>query len=111
MITNWKLQSPDNTLWQPTVTTEGIVTFTSTSGTTPIQTLVTFPDTNGSEWIPSINDEGIIIIQSNATHIGDAALNHDRTRWAFSVVNNLVILTSSLLHRWELLPHARGVHS
>lgn len=108
----WFLQSADRSIWNPTVDTNGVVTFTSTSSTANFDpTTVTFPGV-GIDWLPIINNDGTIDVFSNDFALQNAYLTYGRTRWTFSVDSNGVIsLTSSLLHRWELLPHARGAHS
>ena len=73
-ITNWSLQSPDTTVWIPTISTRGICTWTS-GGAIVTATPPVFQSTvDATIWIPSISNAGIVTMTSGTSVIGQ--------RWA-----------------------------
>ena len=64
-ILHWSLQSPDGTVWKPTITRAGIVTFTAGG---PILTTdpPIFPGSPDPPniWTPSIDNSGLVTITS-----------------------------------------------
>lgn len=87
----WSLQSPDSTVWVPSITTEGMLSFVSGGGiitaTPPV-----FRGVGGTIWTPFISNAGLVsIVQGN--EMGQ--------RWAWKIDINLV--------RWYFDVDATGI--
>jgi len=61
--TTWTLKSPDLTVWDPSITTGGVLSFTS--GGTELNT-PRVPAWNGTGWDPSITNGGVVSVTSGA---------------------------------------------
>lgn len=61
--TNWTLTSPDATIWGPTVTTDGIMSFESDAA--PASSII-FIGLDGLAWTPSIDNSGIVTVTSGS---------------------------------------------
>ena len=65
VITRWSLQAPDGTVWKPSITRAGLVTFTPGGAvlTTDPPIFPGVPDPPNI-WTPSISNAGLVTITS-----------------------------------------------
>ena len=106
-ITTWSLQSPNGTAWVPTITTAGIVTFTSGGSvlTPRAPCFQGIPDT--TLWTPQISDAGIVSLLDVPT-MGTyraALLDSNATLWLFLVDRAGIVHVgpasdSPVMYRW-----------
>jgi len=81
-ITAWSLQSPDATVWVPTVSTRGMLTWTSGGAIVTPTPPVFQSAVDATVWIPSMSNTGIVTLTSGTSVIGQ--------RWATLLdANNL----------------------
>jgi len=76
----WSLQSPDATVWVPSITIDGIVSFTSGGGVITASPPV-FRGQGTTVWTPAISNAGLLTISSGPD------LNQ---RWAWKIDTNLI---------------------
>ena len=98
--TSWNIQSPNGSLWQPSITTSGVLSVTDIGAGTVDSILV--PDPDGTYWTPSITNDGIVSVTSGATPSVSTELpsitNTSGRIWYWLIPNNLSIL--SLAQPW-----------
>jgi len=66
--TLWTLQSPDLTIWTPSISTLGVVTWTSGAGSAGVSVILVGDD--GSFWTPAISNAGVVTRTSDAVFSG-----------------------------------------
>ena len=98
-LTTWTLRSPDTTYWSATVSTSGIVTYTSGAapGTTPV-----FVGLNGNAWDPTIDNGGVVTVTNGAPldsyDLAAALIDSGGSQWNLYVdANSLVNVTTNLI--------------
>lgn len=67
-VTNWNLQSPDGSIWTPSISTSQQISFTSGTGTVSAVPVVL--GQSGVLWTPSISNAGVITLTSGASYTG-----------------------------------------
>ena len=101
VLATWTLTSPDATVWGPSVTTAGIVTFTS--GATLVTTAVVFIGLDGNKWTPTIANTGIVTVTSggalSASDTIATLTDSNGVSWVFYVddLNVAQLTTASVL--------------
>lgn len=97
LTTSWTLTSPNATVWAPTISTGGIVTFTdgAVAATTPV-----FIGMDGLAWSPTIDNDGIVTATSgsalSSTDTAASIMDADSVVWTFYVdADGLVNITTS----------------
>lgn len=95
--TAWTLQSPNLTIWTPSISTLGVVTFTSGAGSAgPALVLV---GDDGSLWTPTISNAGIVTINSGAVFTNQVRpifLDSSGVTWYWFVTSAGISGTSTL---------------
>lgn len=86
-IFSWSLQSPDGTVWVPSVSTAGIVTWTSGGAPITLTSPVYQGTPNSKVWIPRMTDAGIPekIETLSAGQRWAALIDPNGVRWYFTV--------------------------
>lgn len=99
--TAWNLQSPNGSIWLPSITTAGILSFTDMGAGAADSILV--PDADGTYWTPSITNGGIISVTSGATPTASTELpsiaDTSGRIWYWLILDGLSIL--SLAAPWR----------
>ena len=99
LLTSWTLTSPNSTVWGPTISTGGIVTFTdgATAATAPV-----FIGLDGLAWNVAIDNFGLLLVTSGAdlasTDNAASLIDSAGTTWTFYVDSSgLVNITTSFV--------------
>jgi hypothetical protein len=95
--TTWNLQSPNGSIWLPSISTSGILSFTDVGAGTADNVLV--PDADGTYWTPSISNDGIVSVTSGAvptvsTELPSVIDTSGRV-WYWLILDSLSILSSA----------------
>lgn len=90
-ITAWTLQAPDTTYWQPSMSVEGVVSWTIV-GAELTPTPPVYADESGAVWTPSISNAGIVTLTSGADTGQDrAALVDSNGVQYLAIVRNSIV--------------------
>lgn len=94
--TNWTLTSPNLTVWSPSITTGGVVSFASGGAAGDSVVLVGL---DGLAWTPSIDNSGIVSVTSGSeltsSQTAASLVDSGAVQWYFYVdLNGLVTIST-----------------
>jgi len=98
--TNWTLTSPNLTVWEPSISTGGVVTFTDGAVAADSAVLVGL---DGLAWTPTIDNNGIISVTSGteltSAQIAASLVDADSVQWYFYVdLSGLVTISTTFAY-------------
>ena len=98
--TDWNLQSPNGDIWTPSITTAGVISFTSSSSGTVSAVPLAIGD-SGTLYTPSISNTGVITLTSGASYTGvemlATFLDSDNVSWFWQVSTTIGAYVSDKL--------------
>jgi len=97
--TDWTISSPDTNVWVPSITTDGVVSFTDGGAalTTPV-----IIGLDGLAWNPAISNDGVLSVESGdefgSSEASASLLDSDSVEWFMYVdADGIVNVTTSLV--------------